>query len=1799
MIQRAIDKRTKREILRSLDPLIADWFDGRFSDLTEPQALAIPAIEARENVLISSPTGSGKTLTAFLSILDRLYKLQKRGELEDRIYAVYISPLKALANDINKNLLAPLSELSELARSRGEPEPKIRVAVRTGDTSPRERQRQATKPPHIFITTPESLALVISTPKFSAKFNQVEYAIVDEIHEICDSKRGVALSLNLERLQAKVPQAIARIGLSATQAPIEEIGRFLVGHDGSDWRDLTIAEIGEQKALDLSVLCPSDDITALPFEIVNSKMYDLLSQLISPHRTTLIFTNTRSGTEQVVFKLKERGVSAIEAHHGSISKEGRISVENDLKDGKLKAVVSSTSLELGIDIGHIDLVCQIGSPKSVAKGLQRIGRAGHDYGKPSRGRLIVFDNDDLIECAVLCRAAHRKHVDRVSIPRESLDVLAQTIVGMSLEKRWEAEEAYELIRRSYCYHALTRERFESVLRYLSGKEDFRGIYSKIWYDQEENIFGMKRGSRLIFYLNQGTIPEESSYKVLSEKGAPIGDLSEKFVERLSKGDIFVLGGKSYEFIRTRGMRVFVKHALGRKPTVPSWTGEMLPRSFDLSVEVGRFRRELDARLNSHTDEENIDWLRREFDVDEGSAQSIITYFKEQRTALGIPTDDTLIIEGYRDEEGKSNIIFHFPFGRRVNDALSRAFAFRISNKYGFNTTVSVTDDCFMITLPKEIPLDEVPSLISSGNLESLLRSSLKDTELIAQRFRHCATRSFMILKNYRGKELSLSRQQSRSQRLLEVLRTVEDFPVVVETYNEILNEVFDLEHAREVLTTIEADERKITTIGYGDAPSPFSHNVLLAGISDVVLMEDRSSLLRQLHRKVLAKILGAEALAEYTFSEEKVEAHFSAKIGDVRNEKELLALLRRTGPLHLFKDKGLNASSLTGLPLERIRKMTKKLLEEGKIRSVWLSDAHWMTSEERDELSIALDRRAVQSKLSGKILTFIKSPKSLAKISSEFSLSREEAMEILRSLERDFLAERASFSSNSFRWKATSPAYGDREHARERIIERHLGAFAPLTLQEIAYHFRLSEEETKETISLLESRGRIVSGRFIIGEDIQYMLTNDYVSLSNEGKEVFDEENVRRYQLSKQFVGINSIDEYFERFSEAGMLCDIFQRYPSINLDEWILKRTSGQILVGRFLRSKVRYVRAEDAAYFVSLYREGDPSDFENAILRKIDELDGASIFDLERKMDEPRERIKAAIDRLDQDMFVVREYMDGEDWTGINVYHSFEPEKSTTESESAFWLIKNFLLGHGPVSLSAIKSYTALDIDIILSILDRLEVRKILISPSGIELYALEEDVERLRSFSSSPDRMRILSLYDPFLETRRIELLSRFGDGWFFPVIRDGVIIGMTDVWPLSSCIEVRDIALDEPSEEMLAEFLDALDQFASFFVSSGIDVVRIRSAFGMDVSELDKRFSSVLTNAGYRMINGMLVKGKVVDDLFDDTEIISYIFSKQHLNDAKRYANLTTALRIMGGLRSEVEGLIRSKRIKGDSRITKMKGVFRGIGIPSYLMFMNMSHAAIYRAARNAEIDDEMRLILQIISTNPPISKDRILELSPLGPIATSEAIRKLYQKTMIVFNSNRKYRMVEDADLTPFEARKAVVKQAFDMFNFFSAEGLAHYLRHSFSMRDLRKVLRQLEEEGYLSKGYLRVNDETLYWIIKPDLRRLRRLKFQDEFVLSSQDRLATYLRDVVKIRYGDADQYLIFDGTHCCGKFRARIDRHEIEIWEFEGDVRAREILRAFSSRIGRAIHQEDKKRLSEWEISDFFERTHLFARED
>jgi len=848
-------ERADKEIIGILHPLVKEWFFSKFKEFSLPQKYGVMNVWERRNTLISAPTGGTKTLTSFLSIINYLVMLAEKKELEDKVYAIYCSPLKALSNDIHKNLLEPLKEIRTIAEKRGIKLQEIRVGLRTGDTSSQERAKMARKCPHIFITTPETLAIILTTPKFVENMKAVEFCIVDEIHAL-DNKRGVYLSLTLERLNDISVIWPVKIGLSATIEPLEEVAKFLVGE--SNDREIEIANVQFTKKIDIAVLTPVNNL--IEDRNISHNMYSLLNKLIKEHKTTLIFTNTRSATERVVDNLKEKFPTEygedIAAHHSSLSKSHRFNIEERLREGKLRVVVCSTSLELGIDIGFIDLVIMLGSPKSSARAIQRLGRAGHRLHETIKGRFIVSDRDDLVECCIIQKEIIEHKINRVQFPKNCLDVLSQQIFGMAISKIWKIDDLLSTIRKSYCYKDLSKEDFYSVISYLSGEYGLEEnhVYSKIWYDKEKKEIG-KRGklARVIYMTNIGTIPEESFVVVkLSPSGEQIGVIDEGFLERMKKGDVFVLGGQRYLYLYTRGMNLYVRAGVDRAPTIPSWFSEMLPLSFDSAIEMNRFRQLMKEKFEGKDKEKNIlEFISKHLYTDEHTTQAIYDYFKEQFDYFEIPDTKTITIERYKAE--KNYVLVNSMYGRRVNDALSRALGY-IMGRYGNrDVEMGIGDNGFYFA-GENLDIEKAFRELKPENLKEILEEAVNKTDILARRFRHCASRSLMIIRNYKGISKSVGKQHLKSHFLLaSVKKLSKDFPILREARREVLEDLMDINNAKLVLGWIK-DKKLQIKIKEVNLPSPFSLNLILQGHTDLLRIEDKQDFLKRMHELHLKEI---------------------------------------------------------------------------------------------------------------------------------------------------------------------------------------------------------------------------------------------------------------------------------------------------------------------------------------------------------------------------------------------------------------------------------------------------------------------------------------------------------------------------------------------------------------------------------------------------------------------------------------------------------------------------------------------------------------------------------------------------------------------------------------------------------------------------------------------------------------------------------------------------------------------------------------------------------------------------------
>ena len=864
---------SREEIEKILHPLVREWFFLKFQDFSESQKFGVMNIHNKQNILISAPTGGGKTLTAFLSILNQLVSLSEKNKLEKKVYCIYVSPLKALNNDIHKNLIEPLEEINELAKSKGINLQKILVGLRTGDTTASEKAKMVKNPPHILITTPESLAIVLTTKKFVESFQDVEYCIIDEIHSL-GNKRGSFLSLNVERLNSIAKTIPVKIGLSATIEPLEEVAKYLVGI--AEDRKVKIAKVHSHKKLDLDVLIPTANL------ILENKphihMYRLIHDLVKEHKTTLIFTNTRSATERIVNYLKDKFPvdytdENIAAHHSSLSKGHRFAIEENLRQGNLKVVVCSTSLELGIDIGYIDLVILLGSPKASSRALQRVGRAGHKLHETAKGRFIVLDRDDLIECSVIQKEMYEARIDKIHFPKNALDVLSQTIFGMAISQHWKLEDLLNLIRKSYCYQKLTKEDFLSVISYLSGEYDLEKdkVYAKIWYDKDTKEIG-KRGklARVLYLTNLGTIPEESFVTVKLQTGEKIGVIDESFMNRMHKGDVFVLGGSKYAYLYTKGMNLTVKPAPDRNPTIPSWFSETLPLSFDSALEISKFRKEMRKRFEKNLDKEKIkEFIRKYTYTSMEVSEEIYEYFYQQFHFSEIPDIDTITIEKYTDErDDKKYILVNSMYGRRVNDALSRALAYLMGAKGSAkrDVEVGISDRGFYLS-SENTKIEKAFEQLNSKNIEEILKQAIEKTDVLTKKFRHCATRGLMILRTYKGATKSIKKQQMKSHFLISSVKKIsKEFPILKEAKREVLEDLMDIESTKLVLDWINSGKVKLS-YNHVKLPSPFSLNLILQGHLDLMKIEDKQDFLQRMHKVYIQEIARRQDPEEFSYEE--------------------------------------------------------------------------------------------------------------------------------------------------------------------------------------------------------------------------------------------------------------------------------------------------------------------------------------------------------------------------------------------------------------------------------------------------------------------------------------------------------------------------------------------------------------------------------------------------------------------------------------------------------------------------------------------------------------------------------------------------------------------------------------------------------------------------------------------------------------------------------------------------------------------------------------------------------------------
>ncbi len=854
-------------MLPGFHPVVSGWFESRFGSPTEPQAAGWPEIQAGRDVLVSAPTGSGKTFAAFLSGLDSLFREGLEGDLPDETRILYVSPLKALSNDIEKNLREPLSALREAAAAAGLRPPAIRAAVRTGDTPSSRRQAMMKRPPHVLVTTPESLYLLLTSEKGRRSLQAVRKVIVDEIHAVARDKRGSHLALSLERLDALCTRRPQRIGLSATVSPVEEVARFLVGA-GRVRRgaaECAIVEVGRGRVLDLGVEIPKDELSSVASKEQWAETYDRIAELARENRTTLVFVNTRRLAERAAHALGERlGDAAVAAHHGSLSRTRRLDAEERLKSGSLRAIVATASLELGIDIGTVDLVVQLGSPGALHVALQRAGRSGHWRGATPRARFFPMSRDELVECAALVRGLREGRLETIAPPRHPLDVLSQQIVAEASARPLGEDELFALVRRAWPYRDLPREEFDAVVEMLSeGIATRRGRSGALLHrDGVNHVVRGRRGARIAALTGGGAIPDNAQYQVVAEpEGVVVGQVDEDYAVESLAGDVFLLGNAAWRIRRIESGVVRVEDAGGAAPGIPFWNGEAPGRSAALSAEVSRLRADVEPMLARR--EEAIGWLAGAGALPEAGARQAVDYLRAGRDALSVlPTQETLVAERFFDEAGGMQLVLHAPFGARQNRALGLALRKRFCRSFDFELQAAANDDGVLLSLGPQhsFPLDSIFAMLSSERLHEVLTQAALQSPMFPIRWRWDATRALALPRMRGGRKVPPNIARMRADDLLAAVFPLAvacqdnadqhagpveppDHPLVTEALRDCLGEAMDAAGLAGLLRRIEAGQVRLVARDLAE-PSPFAHEILgakpWAFLDDAPLEERRA-----------------------------------------------------------------------------------------------------------------------------------------------------------------------------------------------------------------------------------------------------------------------------------------------------------------------------------------------------------------------------------------------------------------------------------------------------------------------------------------------------------------------------------------------------------------------------------------------------------------------------------------------------------------------------------------------------------------------------------------------------------------------------------------------------------------------------------------------------------------------------------------------------------------------------------------------------------------------------------------------
>ena len=1727
IIEYVEDRMETEELLENLSPPVRNWFTDKFPDFTEPQKVAIPRILKGEHLLLCSPTGSGKTLTAFLTIIDDLVRKSLDGSLSDSVQCVYISPIKALANDIQKNLIGPLEEIKErYLPSRAK---EIKVGLRTGDTPQNEREKMLRKPPHILITTPESLALGLASKRFRPILDEMKWLIIDEMHSLVPTKRGTHLSLSMALMDSVVSSEVQRIGISATMEPLDAVAEFLVASDSREREEekqkVAIAKISGDRELDLDIILPTPRFSSTPVKEILDHNIDRIKELVEAHTTTLVFVNTRNMTETFVQKLKIAGLEGVEGHHGSMDKAIRLDVERQLKNGLLRCVVSSSSLEMGIDIGSVDLVIQVGSPGSIATALQRIGRAGHQVDGLPRARFLPTSSHDLLELVALQTAILEGEMDLLKFPENSLDVLAQFLIGLTIIKEWDIDDAYDLVTSSWPYRELPKGDYIEVLDMLDEER-------RLWLDWEEDRFGKRGFAQMIYYTNIGTIAPDNNYLVFTGDGTLVGQLSSSFVSSLRNGDVFLLGGSTYRVASIRGTRVNVTPATGYRPTIPSWTGEANSRTHELSQAVLNLLGHVSIGIRMGEDSEPL--LTNALGLNRPVALALKQFLDEHSaTTFQVPSNDRILVE--QVEAPLPTYVVTTCRGRAFNLALGYLFAGIATQDNVIVHELSFDENGFMAKLSHEVEISKIPEVFRNDTSEEVLQRYMMDSQLFAKRFREVSSRSMLNPRRIGSEEVSPKQYQQKAEAIMTKHRQMDESVIIREAMNEILNGDLDMKQLRNFISRMDSEDVRIVHRRV-KMPSPLGMTLFMSAFEDLLSLRTRAYLIKDVDPEILRRLLGARSLAT-DLDKEKIAEYYQSKVAKPNDAISLLRLMDMGGGLERELTNPLYNSKLSDIGIPTIREWVHELAERGLITKVRNTN-----HEQIDDKWFSMRMASVHGTLGC------------------LAVAGASEMDDLRSLYTGGMTYEIAegfVGSEPKSWNQSNLS-DPLDCLRLKLLDM-LGSEGPQTLESLSDRLPFPLAQVESVLQELEMRNLVSIGFFTQTEEGEFILRVDEYRITGGSVDVVDYRTLQTLLLQKSFTRFSEPSEAIRSLALIQRRDELLHRVENYRFRDWKDIKHDPDVFNGRLLHNRVGYTTGDQLPMLQGLRTEPWLGALENELLEKIPD-EGITRTELFSQYPRGKENqhiqksLKRALANLERQLVVAKQFLDMPNRRRSVAI--FRRVHGVIEAMPFPQALSTLIRKIGPVRLHTLRFFVSRPVEELAEVLRDLEsdgsiCRVVALQPDPTDYYASHEDAERLLSPMPEDRKMRILSQSDPFCSRFIQEVRMILKQGWYHPVFKGVDPIGRILMFVVNDYLEIKDINIPHSYlDEFKTAFSDLLDNYRDRLV----DVSVIHAFNGVPVHDCDENIQSILSDLGFSSMGDeeRYIRGGVVEPR-PRQEINRRLFHRHNVHQSSRWENETFALKEIDELRDDFALRGRCEMFRVDLQsMAATEQLHQGTNLRGHQVWARLPHFQRLLTIRNMQPEEDELGILEFFSNHndPSVFMERLAmkrgEFRKLiSPLVRSGHLVQDYR------GGFKTVKPLKGEDL--WKVKSDYLRDMVEEYPVITMKQFERLAGTPFAPEEISDVLHEFEEDGTLIKGFLVDDQHDISWGRK-DLLEVEGISRTRDLVIPPSDSLIHYFGGTLREKFGFGSAYLVFHKEEPIAAFKANTRNGTIDVTDFVGD---------------------------------------------